>query len=267
MYHDILKTDMPFTEIIEKYFSYTDEILDCDNNIAYTNATCRKVSKAIRKLKNISDEFVVGDLMICRNYMKTKNVVFNVNITYENTEINDAIITLRNVKTLGEQTIHIFYLRKNFIYANAYTAHSKQGCSIDGDIVIYDWQKWYVSRQWVYTAITRARDLSRVKFYKYEVGPEISKKEMKQYFKTKVDGYKQQDLKADREINEIGYIDEEWLMSKIGQWCPECHEPLILEKVNGYTTSNLIRQRLNNEEGRYIDNLVCMCVKCNCSLK
>ena len=163
MYHDILKTDMPFTEIIEKYSYFTDEIINCDNNIAYTNATCRKVSKEIRKMKNISDEFVIGDLMICRNYMKQKSIVFNVNITYEITEMN-------------EQTIHICYLRKNFIYANAYTAHSKQGCSIDGDIVIYDWQKWYVSRQWFYTAITRSKDLSRVKFYKYEIEPEIRKK-------------------------------------------------------------------------------------------
>ena len=126
--------------------------------------------------------------------MKTKNIVFNVNITYEITKINDAIITLRNVMSLDEQTIHISHLRKNFIYANAYTAHSKQGCSIDGDIVIYDWQKWYVSRQWFYTSIIRARDLRRIKFYKYAIEPEISKKEMKLYFKNKVDGYKQQDL-------------------------------------------------------------------------
>ena len=108
--------------------------------------------------------------------MKTKNIVFNVNITYEITKINDAIITLRNVMSLDEQTIHISHLRKNFIYANAYTAHSKQGCSIDGDIVIYDWHKWYVSRQWFCTSIIRARDLRRVKIYKYEIEPEISKK-------------------------------------------------------------------------------------------
>eukprot|EP00438_Fugacium_kawagutii_P000596 Skav236168 [mRNA] locus=scaffold298:273670:276849:+ [translate_table: standard] len=267
MYHDILKTDMPFTEIIEKYFSYTEEIENCDNNIAYTNATCKKVSREIRKMKNIKDEFILGDLMICRNYMKTKHAVFNVNITYEITKINDAIITLKNVKTLDEQTIHISYLRKNFIYANAYTAHSKQGCSIDGDIVIYDWQKWYVSRQWFYTALTRSRDFNKVKFYKYEVEPAISKKEMKQYFKNKVDGYKQQDLKAGRMINEREYIDEEWLMSKIGQWCPECHEPFTFEKICGYTTSTLTAQRLENEEGHYMDNCICMCAKCNSCLR
>ena len=267
MYHDMLKTNMPYAEFIEKYFSFTDKIQNCDNNIAYTNATCKKVSKEIRKMKNIKDEFILGDLMICRNYMKTKHAVFNVNITYETTKINDAIITLRNVKTLDEQTIHISYLRKNFIYANAYTAHSKQGCSIDGDIVIYDWQKWHVSRQWFYTALTRSRDFNKVKFYKNEVEPEISKKEMKLYFKNKVDGYKQQDLKAGRMINEREYIDEEWLMSRIGQWCPECHEPFIFEKVCGYTTSTLTAQRLENEDGHYMDNCICMCAKCNSCLR
>jgi hypothetical protein len=133
--------------------------------------------------------------------------------------------------------------------------------------VIYDWQKWYVSRQWFYTAITRSKDLSRVKFYKYEIEPEIRKKEMKQYFKNKVDGYKQQDLKANRGIDEREYIDEEWLMSKIGQWCPECHEPFIFEKICGYTTSTLTAQRLENEEGHYMDNCICMCVRCNSCLR
>lgn len=201
--------------------------------------------------------------MICRNYMKQKNIVFNVNITYEISSIDGGIITLKNVKTFHEQTIHISYLRKNFIYASAYTAHSKQGCSIDGDIVIYDWQKWYVSRQWFYVALTRAVDFNKVRFYKYEVEPEISKKEMKQYFKTKIDGYKQQDLKAGRVIDGKEYIDEDWLMSKIGHWCPECHEPFVFEKVNGYTASNLTAQRLDNEEGHFKDNCISMCGMCN----
>ena len=78
---------------------------------------------------------------------------------------NDVV--LQNVATNEKQNIEMKLLRKHFIYAYCYTCHSKQGCSVDDDIVIYYWSKWYCSKNWYWTAITRARDLNRIKFYKY----------------------------------------------------------------------------------------------------
>ena len=51
----------------------------CENNIAYTIKTCREVSNKIRKMKGIEHEYVIGEEVICRKYIKTKGKKFNVN--------------------------------------------------------------------------------------------------------------------------------------------------------------------------------------------
>ena len=61
--------------LIEKYFPYTEE-KNCENNIAYTNETCRTASGQIRHMKGKKDEFEIGKIVICRKRIKTKNTVF-----------------------------------------------------------------------------------------------------------------------------------------------------------------------------------------------
>ena len=169
IYHDIFKTDMTIKQIIEKYFKYTEEIELIDNNVAYTNETCRKVSQHIRKERGINEEYVVGDEVICRVYTRYWMSKFNVNLKFRIAEINKTMVTLENVATRLQQEINLKKLRQNFIYASCYTCHSKQGCSIDGDVIVYDWMYSYVSKEWLYTSITRSKDLNKVKFYKYEI--------------------------------------------------------------------------------------------------
>ena len=56
-------------------------------------------------------------------------------------------------------------LDKHFIHAYCATCHSSQGASVDKSITIHEWNKEHlVSREWIYTAITRARDINKVKF-------------------------------------------------------------------------------------------------------
>ena len=154
----------PFREIIDAYFKWTDKIEMYDNNIAYTNNTCKLVSSKIREMKNITEEYVINEEVICRKYIKTKGKKFNVNFRFRIANIVDDIVVLQNVATGEKQNIELKLLRKHFIYAYCYTAHSKQGCSVDGDIVIYDWNEWYVSKNWFFTALTRATDFNKIKF-------------------------------------------------------------------------------------------------------
>ena len=98
-------------------------------------------------------------------------------------------------------------LQKHFIYAYCYTCHSKQGCSVDDDIVIYDWSLWCCCPNWYWTSITRARDLNRVKFYKYDTDENnLTQMQVETYFRNKVAGYKEQDQKAGRDIKG-DYVD------------------------------------------------------------
>ena len=162
---DLLSTDKPFEQIIDNSFKWENDIRVCNHNIAYENKTCKIVSNVMRKLLNKKEEFEIGDVMICKEYLKVKGFVFNVNIRYKIIKIDGNVFTLQNVKTLEDLTILKDKLRTNFIYSYCFTAHSVQGSSIDDEIVVFDWNKHYVSRQWVYVAVTRARDLNKVSFY------------------------------------------------------------------------------------------------------
>lgn len=50
--HDIFVKKLSLHKIIEKYFSYTDDMRGSKNNIAFLNNTCKNVSSEIRKLEN-----------------------------------------------------------------------------------------------------------------------------------------------------------------------------------------------------------------------
>ena len=176
----------PTLNVIEKYFGWSDGNEICENNIAYTNKTCREVSSRMRKMKGIEDEYVIGEEVICRKYVKNKGMKFNVNFKFRISNIVGNIVVLQNVATNEKQNIELKVLRKHFIYAYCYTCHSKQGCSVDDDIVIYDCIKWYCSKNWYWTAITRARDLN-IKVYKYDADEDdLSKLRVETYFKIKL---------------------------------------------------------------------------------
>ena len=120
-------------------------------------------------------------------------------------------MTLKNTKTNIPQSIQIKKVRDNFIFAHCTTCHSAQGSSIDGDITIFDYNHFDIRnyRELLWTAITRARDLSKVKFYKYsdDVNDEFNYKCMKSKYERKNENYKQQGRKAKRTIPKEGYLN------------------------------------------------------------
>ena len=162
----IFVNKLPTHVIIEKYFSYTDDIRGSKNNIAFLSNTCKNVSREIRKLENRQNEYEVGEKVICREYTTTDTSIFNVNFEYKIVYIGDGILTLKNTKTGILQSIGIDKVRSNFIFASCSTCHSAQGNSIDGDLTIFDYNHFLVGNypEFLWTAITRARDLSKVKF-------------------------------------------------------------------------------------------------------
>lgn len=121
-----LKKNEPILNIIEKYFGWSDGSEICENNIAFTNHTCKEVSMRIRKMKGIEDEYVVGEEVTCRKYIKTKGKKFNVNFKFRIVNIVGNDVVLENVATDEKQKIELKLLRKHFIYAYCYTCHSKQ---------------------------------------------------------------------------------------------------------------------------------------------
>ena len=72
------------------------------------------------------------------------------------------------IKDIGSEkvyTVSIDIIQKHFIYGYGRTCHSYQGSTRKNDITIFDWNFFYASRKWIYTAITRTTDLNKVYIY------------------------------------------------------------------------------------------------------
>ena len=86
---DIFNKDIPLINTIQKYFKFTTNITKSENNIAYMNDTCKEVAKHIRTLQCKASEYEVGEVLVCREYFKSKQVTFNVNFEYAIMDVND----------------------------------------------------------------------------------------------------------------------------------------------------------------------------------
>ena len=120
--------------------------------------------------------------------------------------------------------------------------------------------------EWLWTSITRARDFNNVYFYKNKEGDEdMFKSLVINYFKNKVEGYKQQDRVAKREIDEEQYIDENWCLKYFKSCCQNCGIKFNLDTRGGKISSNFTAQRCDNELCHTVENCTAFCVYCNCS--
>ena len=269
MYNDFWINRLPIKDFIEKYFRYTDEINPDHMNIAYTNIRCKSVSDEVRKKLGKKSLYEVNEEMICRLYLKHNGVNFNANIRYKILCINSKGIIIENIKTKQKHTLTEELLNKHFRYGYCATCHSCQGASINNNITIHEWDKSYlVSREWLWTALTRARDFNKVAFFKNEkVDEKMEKQLLINYLKNKIDGYKKQDLKAGRELNEKNYVDVNFCMERLRGTCQKCGGDFHIEIKKGALSSNFTCQRVDNEFSHTKDNCVAYCCYCNCSSK
>jgi hypothetical protein len=261
---DVFNESIPIIDIAKKYFKFTNDISKSNKNIAYLNKTCAGVADKIRKKLNKTSEYEVGEKIICRKWFKVNKDSFNVNFEYEIIKIDNNNITIFDASTKKEYTMNINKIKSSFIFSYCGTCHSYQGSSIDESMTIFDYKYHFVDRRWLWTAITRATDLNNVWFYEYTEKP-FNLNGIKGYFAKKIEGYKSQDAKANRAISN-NYVSVDWLMKCINEPCYECGCNLELNFDSGFPTSNITAQRLDNSLDHNLDNIVPMCVVCNCAL-
>ena len=89
---------------------------------------------------------------------------------------------------------------------------------------------------------------------------------MIQYFSRKVGKYRQQDRKANRPIDDAGFITKEWLMGCVGKACESCGDCLTYNRLRGKIECNLTAQRVNNNEAHDLGNVIPYCVYCNTAM-
>ena len=241
MYNDMWLHKLSLSECVHTYFNTTDDITASQKNIAYTNMRCLAVSNAIRKSLGKTDKYEVGEILICRLYKKTNNVKFNVNYRFRIVSISKNILKLENVKSRQQYITDIATLDKHFRYDYCTTCHSVQGASIDGKIVIHEWEKSHVvTREWLWCALTRSTDFNSVLFYESaEEDNELNETTLHKYWLNKINTYKLQDQKANREINESKYVDPSLFMKRVYSHCNNCGCNFEFEFKNGYLMSNM----------------------------
>jgi hypothetical protein len=256
---DIFNNDISVKNIIDKYFKTTTRH-DTLSNLAYRNSTCKTVANNVRQLLNKKLEYEVDEVLICRKWFKIGTTTFNVNYEYTVIATDESTATLDN----GMQ-LNVVLLRSHFIHNYCRTCHSMQGSTIKDKITIYDWQHFFVSRKWLYTAFTRAEYLDNVMFFDYKEQAE-NRRALDRYLERKIERYKQQDLKAGRQIDEKDYITPDWLFNCFGKSCNCCGDCLVYEVEDGIVKSNITAQRIDNEAGHEMGNCVAYCDYCNCCM-
>ena len=227
------------------------------------------------------DKYEVGDTLICRVYKNLGNQRFNVNYRYRIISMTlptltanevcpkGKAVTLENVKSKEKFTTDIYTLDKHFRYDYCTTCHSAQGSSIDGQIIIHEWDKKHlVTREWIWCALTRSTDFNKVRFFKSVTNQnELNEETLTKYIETKIKNYQIQDVKADRVIDVDKYVNHEWFMKRLTNTCCKCGCRFEFEIKNGNLTSNMTAQRLDNEQPHHIDNCEAWCRGCNTSAK
>ena len=253
----------PIKITVQRYFRMADRITTT-YNIAYRNSTSQWVNRQVRQMLGKKGDYEVGEILVCRKYFKLKKYTFNVNYEYRITSQTSTTLTLD-----GLHVVPLAAVAKCFAHNYCRTCHSFQGSSIDGEITIFDWQFPRVDRKWIYTSVTRATELKNVAVYKRDdVFADREYYYLDRYLKKKVDGYRQQDEKAGRQVGEAKYVFTGWLRDCFGKSCGNCGDCLTYEydDEKRTITSNLTAQRIDNSLPHTMDNIVPFCNFCNCSL-
>ena len=146
IYIDIFENNIKVRELVEKYFKYTSDMNLNENNVAYLNDTCKEVANQIRKKQNRKGEYEVGEVMICREYLKSTEYKFQVNFRYKILNIIENMVVMEDEHDKKIQKLPLDMLRKHFIFNYCYTCHSVQGSSIEGGITIFDYNHCLVDK-------------------------------------------------------------------------------------------------------------------------
>ena len=124
----------------------------------------------------------------------------------------------------------------------------------------------YTSRRYIWTAITRAVDFRNITIFEHSKKEceKLNECKLKQYFKLKIENYKQQDNMAKRVFKDEDYVDYDWIM-KNKQCCMYCLENFYFNIEDACTSSNFSIDRVSNLNAHIKNNCLLSCIHCNTS--
>lgn len=250
---DIFDTSLSIEFICYKYGLNTIKSMDEVNtklNICLFNFRCDQVNERIHfSVLDKKTKFEVGQEVICRKYERVNKLVTNYKYRITKMKKQDVVIT--------DEVDNIHYkitpqiLLNHFKLPYAVTCDSVQGMTKDEPITIFDSNTPYVDRKYLWTALTRVKKLEDITIFihsKEEV-ERLTESRLNLYLKQKVESYKSQDKKANRQYIDEEFIDAKWINGKFNEnkYCLFCkkHYELYLDE-NSNIVSNITVDRINN---------------------
>lgn len=258
----IHKYDDVTTERNISFFNYRSNMI---NKLIH-----HKVSKTIDKIKFRIDDINIwkGLFIQCKKYYKSKDIVTYVNNLYKIVDYDDKYIFIVDLNDeCNKFRIDNNKLWKIFSLSYCNTCHSEQGCSINNNLTIFDCNTPYINKYWLYTAITRCRDLDKIRIFIHDEkevrGLEMCK--FKQYINNKIEGYREQDKLSNRKITK-NYVTWDWFINEFNKnsCCFHCQKSFELELKEDTVYSDITLDRIDNDICHSSDNLLLSCINCNC---
>lgn len=258
---DIFNESIPTSVTIKKYFKFATEVRTT-SNIAYKNSTCETVAKDVRQMLNKTDDYEVGEVLVCRKYLKVSSgTKCSVNFEYTIEAVKAGSLIIKELHSATALELKLEVIKKHFIHSYCRTCHSFQGSSIDDKITIFDWRFFFVNRKWIYTAVTRATELKNVFFF-LGAAADYDEAVLDNYLAKKVENYKKQDLQHGRPLTE-NFVTPTWLKAQFGKVCHDCGDCFRFDIKGKVVESNLSADRVDNSECHHLNNIVPLCVSCN----
>jgi len=95
---DIFNESIPAINTVRKYFKFADRVTTV-NNIAYRNSTCESVASTVRNTLKKKTDYEVGEVLVCRKYLKVKGLKCNINFEYVVKAIGGYTLTLEELSS------------------------------------------------------------------------------------------------------------------------------------------------------------------------
>ena len=187
-------------KIIYSTLKTTDQI-DNLKNVCYTNDTKNRVNNHIHFKHLKLDKCFVGLKIVCYNPLnsKTTNRRINKNTIWIVTSIKDDIVF---DSVGGERTLSQTDFENHMTYNYAGTVHSYQGRSEDQPMTLFEIDNKYITKNWLYVAVSRSRHPTQMSIYSGSLAAVKSGYDIK--------SHKCTDFKKGFEWDDCDYVDDDW---------------------------------------------------------
>ncbi len=245
-------------EVFRKHFRVVDGIRNITTKraITYTNKSREKANEHIhtKVMGKGTLSMVVGEVVLLKKHIRG----LSINCRYKIIEMSGRKVKLHGPE--GEIVVSTKALRERFDRDYANTGHGEQGLTIAEPFTIVDINHFFVTAEWLWTAITRAKSLGDI------TGCTTNKKtNVVQCIEAKLKNYMVSD-RADGRYDKEHFVTTSWVMDQLKacrKRCQCCPEKEYLTCDGGDEGRDFSVDRIDSERGHTMDNCQIICWQCN----